>query len=451
MSMMRFWSGAGGLMILHATLAVDAACQPQPSFDPGNAIWSVRQAYFAGDHARAIRAGEALIARPEVAGPHYRDLRCDALLHVFAAQWRAGDRAAAAGTYERFLQATAPMPRTHELLVRMAAFRTAVGAPVDALRVADRPTFVPPADPEWSPIPTDRLSDVVDVAVLEGLATRSRAAGHDGLLVIVDGRIALERYASTYRGEMMTMSSMKSFLALLVGLAIEDGRIQGVDAPIGRWLPSWRDGARGRVTLAHLLGMTSGLRRMRTGGVTSAKDTFEYVLGLTPIDPPGSAWHYSNEGVQLLGAALQAAVEEPLPAYAKRRLFGPAGMRATSLRTDRVGNPICYADARTTLRDFARLGIVLAASGTWRGREVVPKRWLGDCVRPGLRPNYGYLFWLHGEDCFAMEGYLSTNLWILPGAGVVVARTQSRPSLTSPKGLDERAFVRDLRALRRRP
>ncbi len=58
--------------------------------------------------------------------------------------------------------------------------------------------------------------------------------------------------------------------SLLVGLAIADGKLTGIDTRIGKILPEWKEGRRGKVTIAHLLTMTSGLLRMRSNGVPSA-------------------------------------------------------------------------------------------------------------------------------------------------------------------------------------
>ena len=422
-----------------AISATTSSAQEPRKLDPGVQIWTVRQANFTRKFERAVTGARAILSEPAFAHKSYRTLRCDALLHLYFAQLRLKDGEAADKTFAKFLKTSAALPRNHALLHQMVEIREHFGLDAKVIGAAKRPLYRAPVDPSWRRASGD--DKAVDSKALAELLAASRRAGGDGLLVVVDGEIIHEQYEPRYRHPMLTMSSVKSMTGLLVGLAIADGKIEDIATPIGKYLPEWKDGLRGQVTIEHLLTMTSGLMRMRTKGVPSAADKNAFVRALEPTVQPGTRWSYSNEGVQLLGATLRQALGEKLTDYARRRLFAPLGMKATTLRQDRAGNAITYADARTTLRDFARLGVVIAQDGKWNGKQVLPADWLERSLTPCAKnAGYGYLWWLHGKECCAMQGYLGTSVWIWPKKKLVVARVQSRPHLLADGPLDERAF-----------
>jgi CubicO group peptidase (beta-lactamase class C family) len=261
-----------------------------------------------------------------------------------------------------------------------------------------------------------------------------------------------QAYLPRYRTPAYTMSSVKSITGLLAGLLVADGKL-AVDDPVSRFVPAWSEGRRGRVTVRHLLMMTSGLSRVQEPGqgVGFAADKNGYVLGLEPASEPGSRWEYSNEGVQLLSPILEKAAGVPLQDYARDRLFRPLGMDETRLRLDAKGHAWTYADAETTLLDFARLGELMRNNGHWRGRPIVPAAWVDATTRPcPLNPGYGYLWWLIDEPKgFAARGYLDANCYALPDLELVVARIQARPYLFATEPYEPKALALFQRIVRK--
>jgi CubicO group peptidase (beta-lactamase class C family) len=276
----------------------------------------------------------------------------------------------------------------------------------------------------------------LDVDAIKAHRTLCERSGADAFLVVYKGKIVSEWYAPDYRPPVYTMSSVKSWTGLLAGMLIADGKIKGVDEPVSAFLPGWAEGRKAKVTLRHLLTMTSGLKQ-RLGqepgpdqSVGFASDKNAFVLGL-PLDfTPGERWSYSNEGAQLLSPLLEAAAGVPIQDYARARLFEPLGMTQTRLHLDEKGHAWTYADAETNLRDFAKIGQLMLQGGKWGDRQIVHASWVRECTRPCPRnPGYGYLWWLQGDPKgFATRGYRDTNCYVFPDFNLVVARIQNTPA-----------------------
>jgi Beta-lactamase len=165
-----------------------------------------------------------------------------------------------------------------------------------------------------------------------------------GLLVLKDGKIALERYelGNTDRTRWMSMSVVKSATASLVGAALQDGHIKSLEDQVTAYLPQLANSAHRGVTIRNLLQMASGVnwdetytdpasdrRRMlevqisqRPGGV------LELMARLPRAAEPGTRWNYSTGETHVVGALVRAAVGRPLAEYLSERIWARFGMES---------------------------------------------------------------------------------------------------------------------------
>ena len=311
---------------------------------------------------------------------------------------------------------------------------------------------------EW---PTaDPASFGLNTHAIEEYRLLCERSGADACLIAYDGTLILEWYAPTYSEPVFTMSSVKSWTALLIGVLVADGAIDSIDDPVSKFIPEWVAGSEANVTIRHLLTMTGGLdtRSARNGSRQSIgfrPDKNDFVFSL-PLDfEPGSRWAYSNEGVQLLSPIIDRASGMPAGEFARKRLFEPLGMTRTSLHECRAGKAWTYAGAETTLRDFACIGQLMLDEGKVRESQVVKADWLNECTTPtSNNQHYGMLWWLHYREernafrrflfnsfprlfgaysnnivpfAVATQGYLNTDCYVLPEDGIVAARMQMNP------------------------
>ncbi len=272
----------------------------------------------------------------------------------------------------------------------------------------------------------------LNVSALESHRKLCERSGADACTVIYKGKIVQEFYSERYRLPMMAMSSTKSITGILVGMLIDDGKIKSLDEPVCTYISEWCQGNKGKVTLRHLLTMTSGLPRIYEGGVGSAKsagDKNAFVIKQSLAADPGTTWAYSNEGVQLLSPILDKAAGEPIQDYARKRLFEPLGMKETRLHLDSQKHAWTYADMETSARDFARIGLLMLNNGLWRNQRIVSRDWVEQSARKSQKfENYGLLWWLYDTPKgYGAQGYLDTNLYVFPKQDLIVVRMQSKP------------------------
>lgn len=258
-------------------------------------------------------------------------------------------------------------------------------------------------------------------------------------------------------------SVTKSIVALLFGLAQDEGYFANLDEPILNYFPEYADlrtPERMRIRLRDLLSLKSGLewnetetsytlRDPRTGEITPnpanseiamdlAADRYRYILSRPIAAVAGERFAYSGGDVALLAEIIARATHRPIDHYARERLFAPLGIRHFEWLRDHNGIPIAASGLRLRPRDMARIGQLVAADGLWRGRQLVSKDWITAMTTPRALINgdancgvqYGYLWWMVNIctdgavwPLIFANGNGGQKIWIDRRAGIVVAIT----------------------------
>lgn len=290
-----------------------------------------------------------------------------------------------------------------------------------------------------------------------------------GLLVIKDGKIALERYGAgnTEKTRWMSMSVIKSFTASLVGAAIQDGHIRGLDDPVTDYLPQLRGSAYDGVTIRNLLQMASGVKwdetytdpasdRRRMLEVQDAQKPgglLELMAKLPRAAEPGTRWNYSTGETQIVGALVRAAVGKPLAQYFSERIWARFGMEsdATWWLESPGGLEIGGSGLSARLRDFGRLGLFLLGGGRAGGEQILPEGWVREASSPKqvgrYIVNYGYMLWpISGaagainKGAFEARGIFGQHIYINPAENVVIVVWGALPKPTGNIGIDDYDF-----------
>lgn len=278
------------------------------------------------------------------------------------------------------------------------------------------------------------------------------ASGTTAFLVVRDGVLLQEAYYGGRARESTTraFSITKSVTSALVGVALAEGRLGGVDDAFVRYLPELRGRGYDGITLRHLLRMTGGLRF--TSGrfpwtdqplLARHPDVRRVVLEGPPIAArPGERFIYSDYSTAVLAMVLERATGSSLAALLERALWQPMGAEhGASWTLDHEGTGLEYAHSGLNARpiDLVKLGSLYLDGGVRDGRRVLDAAWIEASVAPpGVDPPgfseaerrtgtyYGLGWWGQRRQgrkpCFYAHGLLGQVVFVDPEKRVVVGR-----------------------------
>jgi CubicO group peptidase (beta-lactamase class C family) len=289
-----------------------------------------------------------------------------------------------------------------------------------------------------------------------------------GLLILKGETILFEhyRYARTDRDRFTSQSMAKTITAMLVGIAIAEGAIKSIDEPAAVYVPELAGSEFGRTPIRALLHMASGIAFSETYDGTD--DSAQFNRELWRRDGPGDAaaimkfnsriaapdsfWYYAGINTQLLGLVLARAVKQPLTTYLEQHIWQRIGSEAdASWVVDASGQEAAFCCFNAVLRDWGRLGLLLANDGAWHGEQLIPRQWVidattaaapGNFLAPGTATpffGYGYQVWIMPGPRreFALLGIHGQAIFVDPTAKLVLVHTAVRPKPTHNPGQGE--------------
>lgn len=208
-------------------------------------------------------------------------------------------------------------------------------------------------------------------------------------------------------------SISKSVVSLLYGVALAEGAVPPLDAPVIEAFPEYADlaaePARGAIEVRHLLSMTAGLAWTEDTpygedandetAMNRAPDSLRYALDRPIAYPPGETWTYNGGATTLLAAMIARGTGRDLHDYAREVLFEPLGIESSEWTRDYYGVPFAHSGLRLSPRDAAKIGQLVLQDGRWDGAQIVPADWIALSTRPhawieAYGCDYGFQWWL---------------------------------------------------------
>lgn len=266
-------------------------------------------------------------------------------------------------------------------------------------------------------------------------------------LVIQDEKILYEKYWDGYSDSSYSnsFSAGKAIVSLLVGIALDEGKIKNLDQPVGDFLPSYDSGWEKKLTIRHLLTMSSGLDWQEeystpfspTAQAYYGSDINALMYDLNIIEEPGLEFDYLSGNTQLLAMVLEAATGMRISNYASDKIWKHIGARDDALWSlDREnGMEKAYCCFNTNVRDFARFGQLILNKGMWNGQQIVSEEYLNEAISPanyltdkesGKKVDfYGFQWWIvnyKGHQIPYMRGILGQYIFVIPEKNAVVVR-----------------------------
>lgn len=265
-------------------------------------------------------------------------------------------------------------------------------------------------------------------------------------LIIKNDSIAHEQYWDGYGSDSYTnsFSMAKTFVSILIGCAIDEGKIKNIDEPIGDFIPEYKEGDKAKITIKHLLTMSSGIDFDENyvsplaypAAAYYGTDLQKLTMSYNAKDEPGKTFIYLSGNSELLGFILEKATGKKLSDYMSEKLWQPLGAKNPAYWSlDHAdGMEKAYCCFNSNARDFARIGELYLDSGKCNGNKLIKTEYVLNSIAcadlvdvDGKKiDNYGYNWWLipkyKGYSIFYARGILGQYIICIPDLKMVIVR-----------------------------
>lgn len=264
------------------------------------------------------------------------------------------------------------------------------------------------------------------------------------IVVLHEGRILAEKYAPNIKSEtpLLGWSMTKSVTSAMIGLLVKDGKLDiKKSAPI----TEWQNDERKKITIGHLLRMSSGLGFEENYAAPSdatqmlfrKKGAGAYALLSKAATEPDKVWSYSSGTSNILQEIIrrQFATQAEYFAFPYQRLFHKIGMKSAVLEPDASGTFVGSSFMYATARDWAKFGQLYLQDGVWDGERLLPEGWVKYSATETAHSGgkYAAHFWLDHQDktfpqdAFMAIGFEGQYVTVVPSKNLVIVRLGCTP------------------------
>ena len=285
------------------------------------------------------------------------------------------------------------------------------------------------------------------------------STGTSSFIIIKDEKIIYEQYANGYdRTSINTSFSMaKSIVSLLIGKAVEDGRINSEYQPVSDFIHEFTGTNMEHITIKDLLTMRSDISYEGSGFLWFQDDAYTYwmpdlrKLALNHrvlTDKYQGKMRYNNYHPLLLGIILERSAGMSVSEYFERSFWRQIGSEydaSWSLDSDKTRFEKMESGLNFRSIDFVKIGSMLLNDGYWNGRQIINPNWIrtsaivdfpineneyADTFLEGRNIGYGYMWYSRpspsgGVDFWAWGKY-DQILYVSPANNMVILRTGSK-------------------------
>ena len=270
---------------------------------------------------------------------------------------------------------------------------------------------------------------------------RERDDEVDSVTVIRNGYLVADAAIYPFRpgSRHVIHSCTKSIVSALVGIAIDEGYVEGVDRPLLEFFPgrtvAHLDANKEAMTLEHVLTMATGwecrdsyLYRWRgLREMERSQDWVQFMLDLPMAEQPGTRFEYCNGASFVLSAIIQETTGVSALEFAQMHLFGPLGISDVVWPSNPQGISVGWGELRMRPHDMAKIGYLYLNEGRWDGEQIVPAAWVAASTRKHvsatLQDGYGYQWWVRDDGLYMALGYAGQFIFVVPEKDLVVVFT----------------------------
>lgn len=240
-----------------------------------------------------------------------------------------------------------------------------------------------------------------------------------------------------------SFSIAKTIVAMLIGIAVEEGKIGSLDDEVAKYIPEFQNKGRDKITIRHLLQMSSGLDWEESGKNPFSDnaesyygtDLYGHVTRQNLVTEPGKAFLYQSGNSQLLAFVLESATGEDLTEYAHKKIWSKIGATEDAYwNLDKEnGDEKAFCCFYANARDFSRLGLMLEHEGKFNGEQILPDWYYKEMIKlPQLTTEdgisnyrYGLHIWIYlgnTNPVYYCRGIKGQYIITIPDEDLVIIR-----------------------------
>lgn len=294
----------------------------------------------------------------------------------------------------------------------------------------------------------------VDMDKIQEITTKvfsdtGRMNGTFGFMVVYKGVPIVERYREDFNKDtrFLSWSMAKSLTSTLIGLRVDEGELdinQTLD------FEEWQNDERKNITLKNLLQMNSGLQWNEDYGNLSdvtvmlhkTGDFAQYTIEKPLENTIGEKYVYASGITNVASLVLRESFDDDKNYYAfpYDKLFKKIGINNAIFETDNTGTYVGSSYWYSTIRDYARYGLLYANDGYFAGEQILSQEWIDFTNEPAsgsdnyytafFRINKCKVFPNAPEDMLSCRGFNGQAIFIIPSKDLVIVRTGYSPDLS---------------------
>jgi CubicO group peptidase (beta-lactamase class C family) len=298
--------------------------------------------------------------------------------------------------------------------------------------------------PQYWPLDSNYNKGVIPDSLMAVIDSNDTHA----FIVIQNGKLLYEKYWDGYTPKTLSgsFSAAKSIISLLIGIALDEGKIKSLDEPVGNYVPHFKEAGLEKVRIKDLLTMSSGtnyresdLSYFSLNASAYYGDDEGYLISqLKAKEPAGVNWQYRSADTQVLGFVVEKAFGQNISELVSERFMKPMGAEADALwlLDGNKNHEKAFCCFNGVAHDYARFGQLVLNNGQWNGKQIVsesyikaattPASYLKDPYENGNPVDfYGYQYWIfkeQGHEVVAQNGLFGQYVYIIRDKNAIVVR-----------------------------
>ena len=298
--------------------------------------------------------------------------------------------------------------------------------------------------PQYWPLDSNFNKVVISDSLLQIMDSNDTHA----FLVFQDGKLLYEKYWDGYTPKTLSgsFSAAKSMISLLIGIALDEGKIKSLEEPVGNYVPHFKEAGLEKVRIKDLLTMSSGTNYKESDKSYFSMNAYgyygddeEYMVNKMKFkEPAGEHWEYRSGDTQVLGLIVEKVFGQNIATLVSERFLKPMGAEedALWLLDGNKKHEKAFCCFNGVARDYARFGELVLHNGNWKGKQIVSEKYVKEATTPASYLKdptenenpvdfYGYQYWMvnqQGHDIVFQNGLFGQYVYVIRDKNAVVVR-----------------------------